>query len=54
MQNTVDPKIIEQLNAKHQKYDEAFNNNDAAAVASFFTEDAILRTQGLLARDLCS
>jgi ketosteroid isomerase-like protein len=42
--NKVDPQIIEQLNAKYQKYDEAFNKNDAAAVASFFTEDAVLLT----------
>jgi ketosteroid isomerase-like protein len=38
---TVDPKIIEQLDALSKKFDEAFNNNDAAAVAALFTEDAI-------------
>jgi ketosteroid isomerase-like protein len=38
---TVDPKIIEQLDALGKKFDEAFNNNDAAAVAALFTEDAI-------------
>jgi hypothetical protein len=42
--NKVDPQIIDQLNAKYQKYDEAFNKNDAAAVAAFFTEDAVLLT----------
>src|ERR1700674_4971689 len=36
--NEADPKILEQLNAKYRKYDEAFNRNDAAAVAAFFTE----------------
>jgi hypothetical protein len=38
---TVDPKILEQLDALGKKLDEAFNNNDAAAVAALFTEDAI-------------
>ena len=38
---TVDPKILEQLDAFGKKFDEAFNNNDAAAVAALFTEDAI-------------
>src|SRR6516162_5813527 len=39
-QKTVDPKILEQLDALCKKFDEAFNNNDAAAVAALFTEDA--------------
>jgi ketosteroid isomerase-like protein len=30
--------------AKSKKYDEAMNNNDAAAVATFFTEDAVIVT----------
>ena len=38
---TVDPKTLEQLDALGKKFDEAFNNNDAAAVAALFTEDAI-------------
>jgi ketosteroid isomerase-like protein len=38
---TLDPKILEQLDAGNKKFDEAFNNNDAAAVAACFTEDAI-------------
>jgi ketosteroid isomerase-like protein len=43
---TVDPQIIEQLNANGKKYDEAVNNNDAAAIAALFTEDGIfVRTQ---------
>jgi uncharacterized protein (TIGR02246 family) len=41
---TVDPKVIEQLNAIAKKFDEAVNNNDAAAVAALFTEDAIFVT----------
>jgi ketosteroid isomerase-like protein len=41
---TVDPKIIEQLNAIPPKFDEAVNNNDAVAVAALFTEDAIYLT----------
>ena len=38
---TVDPKVIEQLNALDKKYDEAQNSNDAAAVAALYTEDAV-------------
>ena len=41
MKETVDPQIIEQLEPITSKYEEAVNNNDAAAVAAFFTEDAI-------------
>ena len=40
--NTPDPQIVEQLNAITKKFDEAFNNNDAAALAALFTEDAVL------------
>ena len=43
---TVDPKIIEQLDAKGKKYDEAINNNDAAALATHYTEDAVFVTDG--------
>jgi uncharacterized protein (TIGR02246 family) len=39
---TPDPQIAEQLNALEQKFTEAMNNNDAAAVAALFTEDAVL------------
>jgi uncharacterized protein (TIGR02246 family) len=38
---TVDPQMIEKVNAVGKKFDEAFNNNDAAAVAALFTQDAI-------------
>jgi uncharacterized protein (TIGR02246 family) len=39
---TVDPQIVLQLHAIAKKTDEAFLRADAAAVASFFTEDAVL------------
>ena len=39
---TVDPKIIEQLNAIDKKWDVAANNHDAAAIAALFAEDGIL------------
>jgi ketosteroid isomerase-like protein len=38
---TVDPQIIEKVNAVGKKYDEAFNNNDPAGVAALYTEDAV-------------
>jgi len=41
---TVDPKILEQLDADGKKFAEACDNNDAAAVAALFTEDAIFVT----------
>lgn len=44
--NTPDPQTIEQLDAKIKKYDEAVNNNDAAAVAALFVEDAVFVTDG--------
>jgi type II secretory pathway pseudopilin PulG len=40
--DTVDTQIIDQLAALDQKYDEAFNNGDAVALAATFKEDAIL------------
>jgi uncharacterized protein (TIGR02246 family) len=40
--DTVDPQIIDQLNAFVEKYDEAVNNNDAAAMAALFTEDGVI------------
>ena len=52
--DTVDPRIVEQrdllgdvkalaeFGELSQKLDEAYNKNDAAAVAALFTEDAIL------------
>ena len=41
-QKTPDPQVREQIVALHKKFDEAFNNNDAAALAALYTEDAVL------------
>jgi uncharacterized protein (TIGR02246 family) len=40
----VDPQITEQVRALAAKYDEAFNRNDAAAVTTLYTEDAVFET----------
>ena len=40
MKETVDPQIIEQLDPIARKYEEAVNNNDAAAVAAVFVTDS--------------
>jgi ketosteroid isomerase-like protein len=42
--DAVDPQLRQQLDAKIKKYDEAWNNNDAAALAAFFTEEAVYVT----------
>jgi ketosteroid isomerase-like protein len=42
--NTPDPALRQQVDAKIKKYDDAFNKNDAGAVAAFFAEDAVLVT----------
>jgi uncharacterized protein (TIGR02246 family) len=39
-ENTVDPQVRQQVEAAQAKYDEAFNKNDAAAIAALFTQDA--------------
>jgi ketosteroid isomerase-like protein len=36
-----DPQIIAQLDTLGKKFSEAWNNNDAAALAGFYTEDAV-------------
>jgi uncharacterized protein (TIGR02246 family) len=36
------PKALDEFGELHQKLDEAYNKNDAAAVAALFTEDAVL------------
>jgi uncharacterized protein (TIGR02246 family) len=43
-EDSVDPKIAEQIRAFTMKYEEALNEHDAAAAAAFFTEDAVWRT----------
>jgi uncharacterized protein (TIGR02246 family) len=40
----VDPKLTEQLNALAKKFDDAFNNNDAAAVAALYAKDGMMVT----------
>jgi len=40
--DVAEPQIRQQLDALGQKYDEAFNNGDPAALAANFTEDAVL------------
>jgi uncharacterized protein (TIGR02246 family) len=42
MSDTPNPQLRQELDAFSKKYDEAFNNNDAASVAALFTEDAVL------------
>ena len=42
--DTVDPQTLQQLQAIDKKFDEAFNKNDAAAVAAFYTEGAVAVT----------
>lgn len=37
----LDPQLFQQLVALGKKADEAFNNNDAAAVAATYTDDAV-------------
>ena len=39
--NTPDPQLREQILALANKFNEAWNNNDAAALAALFTEDAV-------------
>jgi uncharacterized protein (TIGR02246 family) len=41
LKDTVDPKTAQEIRALAMKYDAAFNNNDAAAVAALYTEDAL-------------
>jgi uncharacterized protein (TIGR02246 family) len=40
--DTADPQLREALAAYNKKEDEAWNNNDAAALAALYAEDAIL------------
>ena len=40
--STPDPQLRQALLALAKKFEEAWNNNDAAALAALFTEDAVL------------
>jgi hypothetical protein len=42
--DTVDPKIIEQLQEEDKNFEEAYNKHNAAAIAALFTDDAVLVT----------
>jgi len=44
--NKPDQKLRERLIAIIQKHNDAINNNDAAAVAALYTEDAVSVEQG--------
>jgi ketosteroid isomerase-like protein len=37
-----DPELRQMIDAFAKKYAEAINNNDAAAIAAFYTEDGFL------------
>jgi hypothetical protein len=39
-----DPQLRQQLDARGKKFDEAYNDNDATAVAALFTEDGVFVT----------
>ena len=41
MKDTADPQIALQIRERFKKYDQAFNKNDATAVAALFAEDAL-------------
>jgi ketosteroid isomerase-like protein len=42
--NTPDPELCQQIDALNKKTDDAYKNNDPAAVAALFTGDAVLVT----------
>jgi ketosteroid isomerase-like protein len=41
-QTTADPQLREQLLTLAKKFEDAWNNNDAVALSTLFTEDAVL------------
>ena len=46
---TLNPQIVEQLNALRDKSNEAFENGDAAALAALYTDDAVeVTNEGLI------
>jgi Domain of unknown function (DUF4440) len=38
----VDPKIEQQIRAFNEEWDKAFNRNDATAMGTFYTDDAVI------------
>jgi ketosteroid isomerase-like protein len=40
-QTTADPQLRQQLLALAKRFDDAYNNNDAAALAALYTEDSV-------------
>jgi ketosteroid isomerase-like protein len=40
-QKTVSPEVRQQIEALFKKFDDAFNNKDAAALAALYTENAV-------------
>ena len=40
-QDTIDPKVEQQIRALAAKYDEAFNKSNATALGALFSEDAV-------------
>jgi uncharacterized protein (TIGR02246 family) len=43
-EDTADPQIAEEVRALAAKYDDAFNRDDADAVTTLYTEDAVFET----------
>jgi hypothetical protein len=41
LESSVDPQIDQQIHTLAQKYDEAINKHDPAAVAALYTQDAV-------------
>jgi hypothetical protein len=50
--DTADPQTAQQIRALRIKFDEAFNRNDAAAVAALYAEDTPERQKSVLQLDL--
>ena len=40
-QNTISPQVRQQIEALEMKFQEAYNNRDAAAIAALYTGDAV-------------
>ena len=45
MKDKVDAQLRQQLDMAFREFDEAFNKNDAAAVAALYADDAVLVTE---------